>query len=127
MKQKSISQLHKVIWRKIREDFRDKGNICYTCGKRCEGSGRHIGHGISKAVLPLKYKYDKRNLKIQCYYCNINLGGNQHIFIAKLEKEKEGLEFLKEACRNVDGVWYVKKETDLKFDSRQFLESLLDK
>lgn len=127
MKKRSISQLHKAVWNKIREEYREKGNICFTCGKECYGMGRHIGHGLNKASLPLKYKYDKRNLRVQCWNCNLNLGGNQHIFIAKLEKEKEGLEFLKEACNNVDGVWYIKKENDLKFDSREFLESLLSK
>jgi hypothetical protein len=65
-----------------------------------------------------------RGLRVQCYHCNCNLGGNQHIFIGKLEKEKEGLEFLNEACRNVDGVWYVKKE-DTNVDSRLYLENLL--
>lgn len=125
MKKHTVTQLHKLIWNEIKRLYKDKGNTCYTCNRFCEGSGKHTGHGIAKASLPVKYKYDTRNLKVQCYHCNCNLGGNQHIFIGKLEKEKEGLEFLNEACRNVDGVWYVKKEMDLKFDSKVFLENLL--
>jgi hypothetical protein len=124
-KKKTIKKLHKEVWKEVTRICKKKGNICYTCGKYCEGSNRHTGHGIAKASLSLRYKYDMRNLKVQCYNCNINLGGNQHIFIAKLEKEKEGLEFLNEACRNVDGIWYPKKETDLSLDTRTFLENLL--
>lgn len=126
MKKRTITQLHKLIWNEIKRIYKDKGNTCYTCNRLCDGSGRHIGHGKAKASLPVKYKYDTRNLKVQCYFCNINLGGASDIFIGKLEKEKEGLEFLNEACRNVDGVWYVKKEEDLSFDSRKFLENLLE-
>lgn len=124
-KLKTVSQLHKLVWKEIQRIYKDKGNVCYTCGLTCYGTNRHIGHGIAKSSLSLQWKYDMRNLKIQCMNCNIWKGGNQHIFIGKLEKEKEGLAFLKEACRNVDGIWYPKKEEDLSFDSRIFLENLL--
>lgn len=125
MKKKTITQLHKLVWNEIKRIYKNKGNICYTCGRICEGSNRHVGHGKPKASLPIKYKYDFRNLKIQCYNCNINLGGATDIFISKLEKEKEGLKFLNEACKNVDGVWYIQREEELNFDSRVFLENLL--
>lgn len=42
--------------------------------------------------------------------CNCNLGGCSDIFIAKLEREKEGLEFLQEACVKIDGRWEIKHE-----------------
>lgn len=129
MKKKTIAQLHKDIWEECKKLYKPQlGDICYTCGSYLGNSpfNKHLGHGKPKASLPVKHKYDKRNLKNQCFNCNINLGGASDIFIAKLEKEKEGREFLEEACRYVDGVWYVKKEEDLSFDSRTFLENLLE-
>lgn len=125
MKKKTITQLHKLVWIEIRRLFKDKGSTCYTCGRYCEGSNRHVGHSINKASLSLEYKYDARGLKIQCYNCNINLGGNQHIFIGKLEKEPEGLAFLNDSCRNSDGVWYPKR-TELSLNSQNYLENLLE-
>jgi hypothetical protein len=126
-KKKTISQLHKLVWEECKRVFKPLlENYCYTCGAYLDNPfNKHLGHGKPKASLPVRFKYDKRNLRNQCMRCNIHLGGASDIFIAKLEKEKEGLAFLKEACRNVDGIWYVKKEEDLSFDSRLYLENLL--
>ena len=43
-------------------------------------------------------KYDMRNLRWQCYYCNINLGGNGAVFYKNLV-EKEGQEYVDELFR----------------------------
>lgn len=99
------------VWELCKQITRGRyGNVCYTCGAHdLEGKNWHTGHGKPNGALPLRYKYDLRNLRPQCYHCNIDLGGCSDIFIAKLERESEGLEFLLEACEKTDGVWRIKQ------------------
>ena len=100
------------IWELCKAIIRKKyPNVCYTCGAHgLEGSNWHTGHGKPKGALQLRFKYDLRNLKPQCMRDNKNLGGLQDIFIAKLEREEEGLEFLKEACVKIDGRWEIRRD-----------------
>ncbi|WP_457635826.1 hypothetical protein [Persephonella sp.] len=81
----------------------------------------HTGHGKPKSILTLKYQYDIRNLRPQCMRCNVWLGGQTDVFIAKLENEKEGLEFLQEACIKTNEGWKVKTRNYIK-NPREFLE-----
>ena len=84
-------------------------NKCYTCGKgNLEGCNWHTGHGKSKGVLSVQFQYDTRNLKSQCMRCNKHFGGQSDIFLAKLEKEPEGLEFLNDSCVKQNDYWQVK-------------------
>ena len=101
---------NKDLWDLCKEYIRlTQPNICYTCGATgLAKSNWHTGHGINKGKLPVEFQYDVRNLRSQCYNCNVNLGGDSQVFIAKLEREKDGLKFLKEACRKMDGRWEVK-------------------
>jgi len=102
------------IWTECKRITRATGNTCYTCGAgNLEGSNWHCGHGKPKGALPLLYKYDIRNLKNQCYSCNIHYGGMTDVFIAKLEQEEEGLAFLEEACEKTDGVWRIKQQSTM--------------
>lgn len=105
-------KLEKDLWELCKQIIRKRhGNTCYTSGKvGLTGSDWHTGHGKPKGALPLKYQYDLRNLRPQCMHSNVNLGGESDIFIAKLEREKEGLEFLKEACIKINGRWEIKRE-----------------
>lgn len=106
-------RLKKKLWKLCRQHLRlTQHNICYTCGAlSLKGANWQTGHGIAKGRLPLEFQYDIRNLKPQCMRCNKWLGGMSQIFIAKLEREKEGLKFLKESCKKVDGCWEVKHIT----------------
>lgn len=115
MKKKTTAQLKKVLW-KLCGELNRKLNppICYTCGAtQLSGSNWHPGHGKPKGALPLLFQYDMRNIRSQCMHCNCNLGGCSDIFIAKLEKEKEGKQFLKEACVKIDGHWEIKHVTSM--------------
>lgn len=114
-KQKTTAQLKKVLW-KLCGELNRKINppICYTCGTTgLSGSNWHPGHGKPKGALPLRFKFDMRNIRSQCINCNINNGGCTDIFIAKLEQEKEGLAFLQESCVKIDGYWEIKHDTTM--------------
>ncbi len=124
----SVSLLHKKVWQKCKEIANStQDNNCYTCkAKNITSHNKHLGHGISKGSLSLQFKYDIRNLKNQCFFCNIHQQGNQEIFLRRLEKEKSGLEFLNEACyKNENGAWVAKKLPPI--NARDFLTDLLEK
>ena len=61
---------------------------CYTCGKPikigtsdCQG-----GHMFPKKAFSGIW-LEEDNVRPQCYYCNINLGGNGAIFAERMKKE----------------------------------------
>ena len=88
-KQKTNAKLKKELW-KVFSQFirtRDKG-ICFTCGRRAEGSGYHAGHFIPKSIGGILLYFHEENCHGQCYNCNINLGGNQYIYGQKLGEKK---------------------------------------
>ena len=127
-KRTTRQKLEKMLWEECKRIIRLRyPNTCYTSGAtNLTGANWHTGHGKSKGELPIRYKYDLRNLRPQSYHANINLGGMSDVFIAKLEQEEEGLQFLEESCRHIDGYWQIKKESDLGGkDATIFLENLL--
>lgn len=84
-----ISILKRKLWTQFALFIKRRdNNICFTCGRKCEGSGSHAGHFIPKSVGGLGLYFHEENVKCQCYNCNINLGGNQYIFGQKLGEEK---------------------------------------
>lgn len=91
----SISKIQRAIWQECKRLIRKKyGNVCYTCDKKgLEGSNWHTGHLLAKASIGAFLKYDLRLLRPQCYFCNINLGGNGAIFIEKM-RALEGNEYV---------------------------------
>lgn len=85
---------------------------CYTCDKplqigtiNCQG-----GHCLPKGAFKNLY-FDERAVRPQCYYCNINLGGQHYHFCEKLKLEI-GLEAFTEMERHGkdvvkrDAQWY---------------------
>lgn len=85
----SISKIQRQIWEEVKRIVRrDYPHVCYTCGKSCEGSNLHTGHMWAKASLGAYLKYDLRLLRPQCYFCNINCGGQGAIFYKKMLDEK---------------------------------------
>lgn len=122
-------KLEDKIWELCKQIIRKRhGDTCYTCGARSlEGSNWQTGHGKPKGALPLRYKYDLRNLRPQCMKDNLHYGGLSDIFIAKLEQEPEGLAFLEEACEKTDGTWRIKQGNTMGGkDATIFLEKLYD-
>ena len=119
LKRKSKSEVKKLqdkLWSLCREITRLKyGHTCYTCGRtNLEGANWQTGHFIPKASCPAELKYDLDNLRIQCYFCNINLGGNGGQFYRNLERDmgKEYIDKLfksKNTLVKADKQWYEQK------------------
>lgn len=87
-KKLTIGQLQKKLWEECRRIVKNRdGNTCFTCGKtNLEGSNYQVGHFIPKGSCGANLKYDLRNLKIQCFHCNINLGGNGAEYYRRMVK-----------------------------------------
>lgn len=69
-------ELCKQITRKTYQ--RDDGTWrCYTCDRVIDSPAKaQTGHFIPSGTGGAYLRYDLRNLRVQDYYCNINLGGN---------------------------------------------------
>lgn len=85
---KPISKIQRDIWIEVKRIIRKRyKNTCYTCGKTgLEGVNWQTGHMIPKSVCGAYLKYDLRNLRPQCYACNINRSGMGALFIEKMRK-----------------------------------------
>lgn len=110
MKKPTVKKLKIKLWEECKRITRKRhGNTCYTCYKEgLEGHNWQTGHAKPKGALSLRFQYDLRGLRPQCLNCNIHYGGMTDIFVGRLEKEKEGLEFLNDCCVKEDGVWRIK-------------------
>ncbi len=80
---KTPAQLKKQLWehckRITRARYMNKNGTwnCYTCGRLIDEPAKaQTGHMIPSSTCGAFLRYDLRNLRIQDYYCNINLGGN---------------------------------------------------
>ena len=73
-----IRKVQDLLWKECKRIILNKyGNTCYTCDRvNLEGSSCQLGHFIPSRACGTYLRYDLRNLRIQCYHCNINLGGN---------------------------------------------------
>jgi len=130
-KRPSVRILKDKLWNEVKRITRNRfPPYCYTCGVPVEGKNDQSGHGKPMGALPLRYKYDIRNIRRQCMICNIHRGGCQDIFMAKLEQEEEGLQFLNEACYlDVDSnAWRIRQDTPQLGgkDATIFIEKLLE-
>lgn len=99
-KKKTPAQLKKILWELCKKLTRQRyGNrdgtfTCYTCGRTIlEASRAHTGHFIPSSTCGAFLRYDLRNLRIQCYACNINGGGQGALFYKQLV-EDNGQEYV---------------------------------
>ncbi len=84
-----VSILKRKLWEQFAKYIKRRDhNLCFTCGRKGEGSGMHCGHFIPKSVGGIALYFHEDNCHAQCYNCNINLGGNQYLYGEKLGKEK---------------------------------------
>lgn len=120
MKKKTVTQLKKKLWEECRRLVIEQyGNTCFTCNKYCEGSSRHVGHLIPSSTCGAFLRYDLRNLRIQCYHCNINGGGQGAEYYRRLVIEK-GQEYVDQLFRDknvsikADAQWYENKIAEYK-------------
>lgn len=84
----TLKKLRAQLWELCRQITAKRyPDVCFTCGKPVSGSNRQLGHFIPRSTCGLYLRYDLRNLRWQCYYDNINLGGNGSMFYRKLVEE----------------------------------------
>ena len=90
-----IKKLRKQLWELCKQITRlTYGNTCYTCdAKELTGSNWHTGHFIPRSICGLYLRFDLRDLRPQCYRCNISLAGNGSEFYRRLV-EREGQEYV---------------------------------
>lgn len=95
VKKLTIGKIQKKLWEECKRIIRSRyGNSCFTCNKSgLAGSDWHTGHFIPKSVCGAYLKYDLRNLRPQCYSCNINAGGNGAIYYKNMV-ECEGQKYV---------------------------------
>lgn len=109
-KKSDLQKLKAQLWTLCRERTRAKyGNTCYTCGKTgLEGSNWQTGHFVSSSICSTALRYDLRNLRPQCYTCNINKSGNWLAYETRLIKEhgQEYVDALKRENEATKGLMY---------------------
>lgn len=93
-KKKTDAQLKKILWeeckRITRKRYQNKNGTwnCFTCGRLIDEPAKaQTGHFIPSGSCGVFLRYDLRNLRIQDYYCNINLGGNGSEYYRKMVEE----------------------------------------
>jgi len=89
------STLQRKLWKVCSEYIKKRdGRICITCGKEIKpGKGVHNGHFLPSKTCGFNLRYDEKNLNVQCFYCNKNLGGFGAMYYKKMV-EKHGQEFV---------------------------------
>lgn len=127
-RKQTVSQLKKKLWQIFSLYIRTRDNfICFTCGRKGEGSGMHAGHFVSKAISGFSLYFYEDAVHAQCYRCNIHLSGNWLAYEAAMIKKygKERTEEIKQLARTVTKSYtvaeyeekieeYTKKLYDLK-------------
>jgi len=88
-----IKKVQELLWQECRRITKQKyikngKHYCFTCDKEIEKSNCQLGHFIPNSVGGALLRYNLDNLRLQCYYCNINCGGQGAIFYKNLLNEK---------------------------------------
>lgn len=121
----SVTALKKKLWEECKRIVRakyikDGHYYCFTCDKRIDNlSSVHTAHFIPSASCGAYLRYDLRNLRICCYFCNVNLGGNGAMYYKKL-LETEGQEYVDQLFKDknvtikADAHWYKEKIEEYK-------------
>lgn len=125
-KKPSVRLLKDKLWKECKRIIRaryqneDGSWNCYTCGRRIDEPFKaQTGHFIPSAACGAYLRYDLRNLRVQDYYCNINLGGNGGEYYKRLV-ENEGQEYVdqifkdKQKVIKADTQWYLDKIEEYK-------------
>ena len=87
-KLKSLTWFKKKAWAPFSKFIRKRDDgICFTCEKKVFGKGYHAGHFIPGAICGKSLYFSEVNVHGQCYYCNINLGGNGAIYAIKMQQK----------------------------------------
>jgi len=121
MKKKSPKKLRDELWheckRIIRKRYQRPDGLwnCFTCKRLIDEPAKaQTGHFIPSSVGGAFLRYDLRNLRIQCYNCNINQGGAGAFFYKALVEEN-GQEYVDQLFKDkhmtikADSWWYQSK------------------
>ncbi len=107
-------QLCKQITRLLYQNLDGTWN-CYTCERIIDTPAKaQTGHFIPSSTCGAFLRHDLRNLRVQDYYCNINLGGNGATFYKKMV-EDEGQEYVDQLFQDknksikADSIFYQKR------------------
>jgi len=104
----NISKLKKDLWAVVSPFIRNRDKfICITCGK--SGTGHFLPSGNCGALL----RYHPKNIHAQCYFDNINLGGNGAVYYTKMV-DKYGQDY-------VNKLFYIKNQSTIKADTYFYL------
>lgn len=123
MKKGEITKAKDKLWELCKQIIRKKyGNTCYTCGTTgLAGSNWQTGHFITSSTCSTELRYDLKNLRPQCYRCNISLSGNWQRFEERLiwDEGQEYVDELKRRNRETQGqkyglVWIKAKTEEYK-------------
>ena len=120
VKEKTVTQLKKILWELCKNITRalyvrpDGYWDCFTCGKIItEPAKAHTAHFIPSASCGAFLRYDLRNLRVCCYFCNINCGGAGALYYKNLVLEK-GQDYVDQIFKDknvsikADVHWYKK-------------------
>lgn len=114
----SISKLKKDLWAVVSPFIRNRDNFrCITCGKTGTGGQIHAGHFLPSGNCGALLRYHPKNIHAQCYFENINLGGNGAVYYTKMV-ERYGQKY-------VNKLFQIKNQTTIKADE-YFYQSLID-
>jgi len=112
-----LRELCKTIVRR-RYANKDGSWTCYTCDRRIENPcDAHTAHFIPSGACGAFLRFDLRNLRICCYNCNVNLGGNGVEYYPRMVKEVgqaavDQLKRDKNKTIKADVIWYQKQITE---------------
>lgn len=122
----TISNLKSKLWEECKRIIRaryikDDGTWdCFTCKKRIDEPAKaQTGHFLPRSTCGAYLRYDLRNLRIQCYNCNINQGGAGADYYRRLQ-ETEGQEYIDQIYKDkhitvkADQWWYMEKTNEYK-------------
>lgn len=103
-----LTKLKKILWQLCRTIQINKyGKTCFTCARsNLEGGNCQLGHFITSSTCSVELRYDLKNLRIQCYHCNINLSGNWVVFERNLVAEGGDVSELKARNEATKGQQY---------------------
>ncbi len=124
-KKKSPKQLREMLWNECRRIVRARYKqgdywFCFTCQRLIDEPAKaQTGHFLPSSTCGAFLRYDLRNLRIQCYNCNINQGGNGAHFYKNLVTEN-GQEYVDQLFKDkhvtikADSWWYLSKIDEYK-------------
>lgn len=115
-KKTDLAKAKAKLWKLCKQIiFQRHGNDCYTCpSKNLQGSNCQLGHFISSSICSTELRYDLRNLRIQCFSCNIHKSGNWVEYEKHLKADGVDVEYLKRRNEETKGEqyrldWYEEK------------------